>query len=327
MTPKSKIFIAGHNGMVGSAIYRKLRKFEGTEFKLITRSRIKLDLTDQAKVRSFFESEKPDQIYLAAAKVGGIHANDTYPAEFIYQNLMIQNNIIESAFQTGVKKLLFLGSSCIYPKLAAQPITEDEILKGKLEPTNEPYAIAKIAGIKMCESYNRQYGLSHGIDYRSLMPTNLYGPGDNYHPDNSHVIPGLIHRFHTAKVQKTRVVNVWGSGNVLREFLHVDDLADASIYFMNMDQKTYGSKVHSMQNHINIGSGQEYSIKELAILVSKVIGFNGEISFDSSKPDGSPRKLLDISLAECLGWRANIGLQNGIKKTYHSFLEENGVAK
>lgn len=327
MTPKSRIFIAGHNGMVGSAIYRKLGKVARTECRLITRSRNELDLTNQVQVKSFFEREKPDQIYLAAAKVGGIHANDKYPAEFIYQNLMIQNNIIENAFRVGIKKILFLGSSCIYPKLAAQPIREEEILKGKLEPTNEPYAIAKIAGIKMCESYNRQYGLSHGIDYRSLMPTNLYGPGDNYHPDNSHVIPGLIRRFHIAKIQDAKVVNVWGSGNVLREFLHVDDLADASIHFMNMDQKTYESKVYAMQNHINIGSGQECSIKELAILISKVIGYNGKISFDSSKPDGPPRKLLDISLAEGLGWRASIDLQNGIKKTYRSFLEENRVAK
>lgn len=322
MAQMSRIFISGHNGMVGAAIFRKLRQLDKKNTCLITRSRQELNLIRQDEVELFFETEKPNQVYLAAAKVGGIFANNNYPADFIYQNLMIQNNIIEAAFRNGVKKILFLGSSCIYPKFANQPITENEILKSELEPTNEPYAIAKIAGIKMCESYNRQYGVSHNIDYRCLMPTNLYGPGDNYHPKNSHVIPSLIRRFHEAKMRALDVVSVWGSGNVFREFLHVDDLADASIHFMNLDSKIYQSKVQAMQSHVNIGYGQDCSIKELAVLISKTVGFQGKIEFDSSKPDGTPRKLLDIRLAQELGWAANINLKTGIERTYHSFQKE-----
>ena len=287
---KQRIYIAGHKGMVGSAIVRQLKD---QEVEIIKRNRTELDLLNQSSVQNFFEHEKIDQVYLAAAKVGGIHANDTYPAEFIYQNLMIQNNVIHNAFLSGVKKLLFLGSSCIYPKNVNQPMKEEELLSGKLEPTNEPYAIAKISGIKMCESYNRQYGKSHGIEFRSIMPTNLYGPGDNYHPENSHVIPGLIYRFHEAKINNLESVTIWGTGIPRREFLYVDDLAEASIYLMNLDKKTYVSKLSSLSNHINVGSGKELSIRELAETIKEVINFKGTINFDASKPDGSPRKLLD----------------------------------
>jgi GDP-L-fucose synthase len=286
----------------------------------ITRSHAELDLTNQSDVQEFFKSEKPDEVYLAAAKVGGIHANNTYPAEFIYENLMIQNNVIDAAFRSGVKKLLFLGSSCIYPKLAKQPMEEAELLTGKLEPTNEPYAIAKIAGIKVCESYNRQYAKTHGIDYRSVMPTNLYGPGDNYHPENSHVIPALIRRFHEAKLGKRDVVTVWGSGAPFREFLHVDDMASASIYVMNLEKSVYDQHTLPMQAHLNVGSGQEVSIGELSKLIAKAVGFEGKIEFDLSKPDGAPRKLMNSNRLNELGWQARINLAEGLEITYKNFL-------
>ena len=315
---KQRIYIAGHKGMVGSAIVRQLKDQEA---EIIKRNRTDLDLLNQSSVQNFFEHEKIDQVYLAAAKVGGIHANDTYPAEFIYQNLMIQNNVIHNAFLSGVKKLLFLGSSCIYPKNVNQPMKEEELLSGKLEPTNEPYAIAKISGIKMCESYNRQYGKSHGIEFRSIMPTNLYGPGDNYHPENSHVIPGLIYRFHEAKINNLESVTIWGTGIPRREFLYVDDLAEASIYLMNLDKKTYVSKLSSLSNHINVGSGKELSIRELAETIKEVINFKGTINFDASKPDGSPRKLLDSEKISELGFKPKTGLKEGISKTYEDYLK------
>ena len=285
---KQKIYVAGHRGMVGSAIVRNLQAKGCTN--IVTRTHAELDLTNQAAVQAFFESEKPDQVYLAAAKVGGIHANNTFPAEFIYQNLMMEANVIHQSFIGGVKKLLFLGSSCIYPKLVPQPMSEDALLTGKLEPTNEPYAIAKIAGIKMCESYNRQYGDSHGIDYRSVMPTNLYGPGDNYHPENSHVIPALIRRFHEAKVGNSPEVVIWGTGTPRREFLYVDDMAAASVFVMDLDKVTYDSQTESMQSHINVGFGSDVTIAELAKAVGAAVGYQGAISFDATKPDGAPRK-------------------------------------
>ena len=286
-----KIYVAGHRGMVGSAIVRNL---EARGFRnIVTRTHDQLDLTNQAAVQSFFEQEKPTQVYMAAAKVGGIHANNTFPAEFIYDNLMVQSNVIHQAFLNGVKKLLFLGSSCIYPKLAAQPMSEDALLTGKLEPTNEPYAVAKIAGIKMCESYNRQYGDSHGVDYRSVMPTNLYGPGDNYHPENSHVIPALIRRFHEARVSNAPEVVIWGTGTPKREFLYVDDMASASVFVMELDKAAYDAQTEPMQSHINVGFGSDVAIAELAKVVGAEVGYQGKISFDSSKPDGSPRKWMD----------------------------------
>jgi GDP-L-fucose synthase len=312
-----KIYVAGHRGMVGSAIVRNLEAKGFTN--IVKRSHVELDLTNQAQVAAFFEQEKPDQVYLAAAKVGGIHANNTYPAEFIYENLMIQNNVIHQAFFNGVKKLLFLGSSCIYPKLAPQPMSEDSLLTGKLEPTNEPYAIAKIAGIKMCESYNRQYGAKHGVDYRSIMPTNLYGPGDNYHPENSHVIPALIRRFHEAKIANVPEVVIWGTGTPRREFLYVDDMAAASIFVMGLDKKTYDQHTEPMQSYINVGFGSDVTIAELAKAVSDVVGYQGMISFDPSKPDGSPRKWMDSGRLKQLGWRANHSLQLGIRLTYLDF--------
>lgn len=312
-----KIYVAGHQGMVGSAIVRELTRKGYTN--LVYRTRNELDLINQAAVKYFFETEKPDQVYLAAAKVGGIHANDTYPAQFIYENLMVQNNVIHQAFLSGVKKLLFLGSSCIYPKLAPQPMSEDALLTGKLEPTNEPYAIAKIAGIKMCESYNRQYGISHGLDYRSVMPTNLYGPGDNYHPENSHVIPALIRRFHEAKVSNAPEVVIWGTGNPRREFLYVDDMAEASFFVMQLDKKTYDSQTRPMQNHINLGFGSDVTIKELAQAIANVTGYRGRISFDHSKPDGSPRKLMDSSRLNQLGWSAKTHLESGLVLAYEDF--------
>jgi len=315
---KQRIYIAGHKGMVGSAIFRQLKD---QEVEIITRNRTELDLLNQQDVQNFFKNEKIDQVYLAAAKVGGIHANNTYPADFIYQNLTIQNNVIHSAFLNGVKKLLFLGSSCIYPKYANQPMKEEELLNGKLEPTNEPYAIAKISGIKMCENYNRQYGKSHGIEFRSIMPTNLYGPGDNYHPENSHVIPGLIYRFHEAKINNLESVTIWGTGIPRREFLYVDDLAEASVYLMNLDKKTYVSKLSSLSNHINVGSGKELNIRELAETIKEVINFKGTINFDASKPDGSPRKLLDSEKISKLGFKPKIGLKEGIIKTYKDYLK------
>ena len=312
-----KIYVAGHRGMVGSAIVRNLQA-KGFS-NIVTRTHAELDLTDQQSVKAFFETEKPDQVYLAAAKVGGIHANNTFPAEFIYDNLMVQNNVIHQAFLSGVKKLLFLGSSCIYPKLAEQPMSEDALLTGKLEPTNEPYAIAKIAGIKMCESYNRQYGASHGVDYRSVMPTNLYGPGDNYHPENSHVIPALIRRFHEAKVSNATEVVIWGTGTPRREFLFVDDMAEASVFVMQLDKKTYDSQTLPMQSHINVGFGSDVTIKELAHAVAKATGYQGKISFDPSKPDGSPRKWMDSGRLNRLGWSARMHLESGLALAYGDF--------
>ena len=306
--------------MVGSAIVRNLQTKGFTN--IVTRTHAELDLTNQAKVAAFFEQEKPDQVYLAAAKVGGIHANNNYPAEFIYDNLMIQNNVIHQAFLAGVKRLLFLGSSCIYPKLASQPISESALLTGKLEPTNEPYAISKIAGIKMCESYNRQYGASHDIDYRSVMPTNLYGPGDNYHPENSHVIPALIRRFHEAKVSNVPEVQIWGTGTPRREFLYVDDMAAASVFVMNLDKKTYNYCTEPMQSHINVGFGSDVTIAELAHAVGVAIGYEGNISFDISKPDGSPRKWINSEKLNRLGWNANIRLESGLKLAYDDMLRQ-----
>jgi GDP-L-fucose synthase len=303
--------------MVGYAIVRTLNS-QG-QANIVTRTHAELDLTDQASVRAFFETEKPDQVYLAAAKVGGIFANNTYPAEFIYQNLMIEANIIDAAFRNGVKKLLFLGSSCIYPKLVPQPMREDALLTGSLESTNEPYAIAKIAGIKLCESYNRQYGVSHGVDYRSVMPTNLYGPGDNYHPENSHVIPALIRRFHEAKVSNASSVSIWGSGTPKREFLYVDDMAAACVYVMNLNKDTYDHHTHPMLSHINVGCGYDFTIREVAETIGKIVGYQGQISFDPGKPDGPPRKLMDSSRLNELGWQAVVELEEGLKMAYDDF--------
>jgi len=319
MKSQPKIYIAGHRGMVGSAIIRILQQ-QG-QAKLVTRTHAELDLTNQKAVRDFFESEKPEQVYLAAARVGGIHANNTHPAEFIYQNLIIEANIIDAAFNNGVKKLLFLGSSCIYPKLAPQPMREDALLTGALEPSNEPYAIAKIAGIKLCESYNRQYGASHGVDYRSVMPTNLYGEGDNYHPENSHVIPALIRRFHEAKVNQALNVSIWGSGTPRREFLYVDDMAAASVYVMNLDKSTYDQYTQPMLSHINVGVGHDLTITELAKIIGKVVGYEGQIEFDSTKPDGSPRKLMDSTRLNNLGWQAKVNLDDGLTFAYQDFLK------
>ena len=314
-----KIYVAGHRGMVGSAIVRNLQAKGFTN--IVARTHAQLDLTNQQAVSAFFETEKPEQVYLAAAKVGGIHANNTYPAEFIYDNLMVQNNVIHQAFLNGVQKLLFLGSSCIYPKLAPQPMSEEALLTGKLEPTNEPYAIAKIVGIKMCESYNRQYGQSHGIDYRSVMPTNLYGPGDNYHPENSHVIPALIRRFHEAKLSNAPEVVIWGTGTPRREFLYVDDMAAASVFVMGLDKAIYDSQTQPMQSHINVGFGSDVTINELAHAVATAIGYQGAIRFDSSKPDGSPRKWMDSSKLNTLGWKPLVGLQEGLSNAYSDLLE------
>ena len=316
-----KIFVAGHRGMVGSAIVRQLLAQGHPAERIVTRTHAELDLTDQAAVRAFFAAERPDQVYLAAAKVGGIHANNTYPAEFIYQNLMIEANIVDAAFRNGAKKLLFLGSSCIYPKLAPQPMREDALLTGALEPTNEPYAIAKIAGIKLCESYNRQYGESHGVDYRSVMPTNLYGPGDNYHPKNSHVIPALIRRFHEAKVSQAPSVTIWGTGTPKREFLYVDDMAAASVHVMNLPQATYLQHTQPMLTHINVGCGHDLTIKELAETIARVVQYSGEITFDASKPDGAPRKLMDGSRLNALGYQYQVGLVAGLEAAYQDFLK------
>jgi GDP-L-fucose synthase len=313
--PQNNIFVAGHKGMVGSAIMRQLQKDSANN--ILTASRDELDLTNQQAVNDFFAQNNIDQVYLAAAKVGGIHANNEYPVDFIYQNMMIEANIIHAAHLKGVQKLLFLGSSCIYPKRADQPIKEEALLTGALECTNEPYAIAKIAGIKLCESYNRQYGR----DYRSVMPTNLYGENDNFHPENSHVVPALIRRFHEAKLNNYPVVTAWGSGRPMREFLHVDDLAEASIFVMNLDNKTYQSETQPMLSHINVGSGVDCTIRELVETVAKVIGYQGEIEFDSSKPDGTPRKLMDVSRLKRLGWQAKLGLEDGLKLTYKWFME------
>jgi GDP-L-fucose synthase len=318
---KLKIYVAGHKGMVGSAIVRQLLEQGHSADKIITRSHAQLDLTNQAATNQFFAAEKPDQVYLAAARVGGIHANNTYPAEFIYSNLMVEANVIHAAFTNGVKKLLFLGSSCIYPRLASQPMREDALLTGTLEPTNEPYAIAKIAGIKLCESYNRQYGQSHGVDYRSVMPTNLYGPGDNYHPENSHVIPALIRRFHEAKLDNAPSVAIWGTGNPRREFLYVDDMAAASMYVMNLPKTTYDQHTQPMLSHINVGCGQDVTILEVAQAVAQAVGYTGQISTDPTKPDGAPRKLMDSSRLNALGWRARVTLEAGLKAAYQDFLK------
>ena len=315
-----KIYVAGHRGMVGSAIMRNLQAQGYTN--IVTRTHAELDLTNQAAVQTFFETEKPDQVYLAAAKVGGIYANDSFPADFIYSNLMIQNNVIHQAFLSGVRKLLFLGSSCIYPKLAPQPMSEDALLTGKLESTNEPYAIAKIAGIKMCESFNRQYGQSHGVDYRSVMPTNLYGPGDNYHPENSHVIPALIRRFHEAKIANAPEVVIWGTGTPRREFLYVDDMAAASVFVMQLDKKTYDSQTQPMQSHLNVGSGSDVTIAELAQAVKAAVGYQGNINFDPTKPDGAPRKWMDSAILNQLGWTPQTNLDNGLIQSYFSFQKQ-----
>ena len=314
-----KIYVAGHRGMVGGAILRNLqaRKNAGEDITLITRTHAELDLTSQAAVAEFMQTEKPDVVVLAAAKVGGIHANNTYPAEFIYQNLMMECNVIHQAFAAGVKKLLQLGSSCIYPKHAEQPMTEAALLTGTLEPTNEPYAIAKIAGIKLCESYNRQYG----VDYRSVMPTNLYGPGDNFHPENSHVLPALIRRFHEAAQNGTEEVVIWGSGKPMREFLHVDDMAEASLFVLDLDKGIYDANTEPMLSHINVGTGTDITILDLAKLVAKVTGYEGKISNDPSKPDGTMKKLMDVSRLDKMGWKARVGLEEGVAETYQWFLE------
>ncbi len=315
MNTEQRIFVAGHRGMVGSAIVRQLQSQGYTN--ILTCSRDTLNLLDQSAVQAFFARERVDQVYLAAAKVGGIHANNSYPAEFIYENLMIEANIVHAAHLHGVQKLLFLGSSCIYPKHAEQPMREEALLTGVLEPTNEPYAIAKIAGIKLCESYNRQYGR----DYRSVMPTNLYGPHDNYHPENSHVIPALLRRFHEATKRGDAEVVIWGSGTPMREFLHVDDMAAASIHVMNLDEETYQTHTQPMLSHINVGTGQDCTIRELAETIARVTGFKGQLSFDSTKPDGAPRKLMDVSRLESLGWKAGIGLEEGLQSAYSWFVD------
>ncbi|MDM0018619.1 GDP-L-fucose synthase [Variovorax saccharolyticus] len=317
---QKRIFVAGHRGMVGSAIVRCLEQQGYTG--IIARSRSELDLTDQAQVRAFFAEEKPQEVYVAAAKVGGIHANNSYPAEFIYSNLMVEANLIHEAWRTSVAKLLFLGSSCIYPRLAQQPMSEDALLTGKLEPTNEPYAIAKIAGIKLCESYNRQYG----CDFRSVMPTNLYGPGDNYHPENSHVLPAMIRRFHEAKLNDAPAVVIWGTGSPKREFLYVDDMARACVHVMDLPRETYAAHTEVMASHINVGTGEDLSIADLAQLVSDVVGYQGSIQYDTSKPDGTPRKLLDISRIRKLGWQPEVALREGIANAYEDFCSEALVA-
>jgi len=316
MAQSEKIYVAGHRGMVGGAIVRTLLAQGRDPASIVTRSHAELDLTDQRAVHDFFASEKPGQVYLAAAKVGGIHANNTYPAEFIYQNLMLQANVIHAAHLHGVQKLLFLGSSCIYPRLAPQPMAESALLTGTLEPTNEPYAVAKIAGIKLCESYNRQYGR----DYRSVMPTNLYGPGDNYHPENSHVIPALLRRFHEAKLANAPEVVIWGTGTPRREFLYVDDMAAASVFVMNLDLRAYQAQVQPQLSHINVGYGSDVTIAELAATIAKVVGYSGRVSFDTSKPDGAPRKLMDSGRLNAMGWQARVGLERGLQSAYQDML-------
>jgi len=316
MDQSSKIYVAGHRGLVGSAIVRRLQS-EGYS-NLLLRTHSELDLTDQCQVDDFFSQERPDYVILAAAKVGGIHANNTYPAEFIYQNLMIEANVIHAAWKNGAKRLLFLGSSCIYPREAPQPMQEEALLTGILEPTNEPYALAKISGIKLCESYNRQYG----TDFRSVMPTNLYGPGDNFHPENSHVIPALMRRFHEAKVRGDQEVVVWGSGKPMREFLHVDDMAEASLFVLRLDEETYHANTRPMLSHINVGTGKDCTIRELAETMKRVVGFEGELVFDATKPDGTPRKLLDVSRLAQMGWQYRIELEEGLRSTYAWALEK-----
>jgi GDP-L-fucose synthase len=307
--------------MVGSAIVRRLLRDGLLPEQLIARSHVELDLTNQAAVNLFFDTERPDEVYLAAARVGGIFANNNLPADFIYQNLMMQVNVIEAAFRSGVRKLLFLGSSCIYPRMAPQPMNEAALLTGTLEPTNEPYAIAKIAGIKLCESYNRQFGTSHGVDYRSVMPTNLYGPGDNYHPENSHVIPGLVRRFHEGKMKGATSVAIWGSGTPRREFLHVDDMASASVHVMNLPKSVMEANTEPMLSHINVGHGDDVTIADLARTVADVVGYVGEIVHDLSRPDGAPRKWMDSSRINALGWSPTINLKDGLVSAYRDFLE------
>ncbi len=314
MSKNDRIFVAGHRGMVGSAIMRKLQNQGCTN--IVTRARNELDLVQQADVITFFAKERIDRVYMAAAKVGGILANNTYPAEFIYENLMVEANVVHAAWRAGVKKLLFLGSSCIYPRLAPQPMAENMLLTGVLEPTNEPYAIAKIAGIKLCESYNRQYG----TDYRSVMPTNLYGPGDNYHSENSHVIPGLLRRFHDAKQNAAPEVLIWGTGAPMREFLYVDDMAEACLHIMELDPDSYARNTQPMLSHINIGTGEDLSIRELAKTIGDVVGYQGRIAFDTTKPDGTPRKLMDVARMKSLGWRPQVGLRDGLALAYADFL-------
>jgi GDP-L-fucose synthase len=314
MAKNDKIFVAGHRGMVGSAIVRKLREHGYTN--IVTRDRRELDLVQQSEVREFFARERIEQVYMAAAKVGGIVANNSFPAEFIYQNLMVEANIIHEAWSAGIRRLLFLGSSCIYPRLAPQPMAEDMLLTGVLEPTNEPYAIAKIAGIKLSESYNRQYQ----TDYRSVMPTNLYGPGDNYHSENSHVIPGLIRRFHEAKESNAPEVTIWGTGAPMREFLYVDDMAEACLHIMELDRETYASNTQPMLSHINVGTGEDLAIRDLAVMIGEVVGFNGKIVFDTTKPDGAPRKLMNVHRLQSLGWRPKVELKQGLTLAYVDFL-------
>ena len=320
-----KIYIAGHRGMVGGAILRQIeaRRAAGEDLTLITRTHAELDLTDQSAVRDFLQFEKPDVVILAAAKVGGIHANNTYPADFIYENLMIECNVIHQAFAAGVTRLLQLGSSCIYPRAVVQPMKEEALLTGVLEPTNEPYAVAKIAGIKLCESYNRQ----HGTDYRSVMPTNLYGPGDNFHPENSHVLPALIQRFHEAAEAGDDEVRIWGSGQPRREFLHVDDMAEASLFVLDLDRESYDANTHPMLSHINVGSGTDVSIMELAQMVADVTGFQGSLTTDASRPDGAPRKLMDVSRLADMGWQASIDLEEGLRETYKWFIQNREVVR
>ena len=318
---RQTIYVAGHRGMVGSAIVRTLLASGVPSQDIITRTHAELDLRNQAAVQAFFQQQRPAQVYLAAAKVGGIHANNTYPADFIYDNLMVQANVIDAAHRAGVQKLLFLGSSCIYPRMAAQPMAEDALLTGTLEPTNEPYAIAKIAGIKMCESYNRQ----HGRDYRSVMPTNLYGPGDNYHPEDSHVIPALLRRFHEAKLSGAPEVAIWGSGTPRREFLYVDDMAAASVFVMNLPLQAYQAQTSPMQSHLNVGSGKDVTIAELALAVGQAVGYGGHIIFDTSKPDGAPRKWMDSGRLNALGWQAQVDLAAGLRAAYADFVQSHPV--
>ena len=318
---RQTIYVAGHRGMVGGAIVRTLIASGVPAQDIITRTHAELDLRNQVAVQTFFQQQRPAQVYLAAAKVGGIHANNTYPADFIYDNLMVQANVIDAAHRAGVQKLLFLGSSCIYPRLAAQPMAEDALLSGTLEPTNEPYAIAKIAGIKMCESYNRQ----HGRDYRSVMPTNLYGPGDNYHPEDSHVIPALLRRFHEAKLSGAPEVAIWGSGTPRREFLYVDDMAAASVFVMNLPLQAYQAQTSPMQSHLNVGSGKDVTIAELALAVGQAVGYGGNITFDTSKPDGAPRKWMDSGRLNALGWQAQVDLAAGLRAAYADFVQSHPV--
>ncbi len=314
MNLNDKIYIAGHAGLVGSAIVRQLEERGFTN--LLTRPHKDLDLINQAQVHDFFQQEKPDYVILAAAAVGGIHANNNYPADFIYQNLMIEANVIHSSYENNVKRLLFLGSTCIYPREVEQPMKEDALLSNILEPTNEPYALAKISGIKLCESYNRQ----HGTDFRSVMPTNLYGINDNFHPKNSHVIPALMQRFHQAKINNDTTVKVWGTGKAMREFLYVDDMADASLFVLELDKKIYQANTKSMQSHINIGAGKDITIREMAEIMKEVVGFNGDLFFDETKPDGAPRKLIDVSRLSNMGWNYTINLREGLERTYKWYL-------